>query len=115
MTKEKEILEVSEKDQFGYAESVKYLVEQKRAEFQALQGKINQYKTQLATLEQRLITLESEHKAKLLLDRQKFEGEKQNTLNDLNNRSEALRKARQILCIEKWRLRKESYGQRISM
>ena len=90
----KDTLEVPEKqqDQFTYAESVKYLVEQKKAEFQAIQGKIAQYKTQVATLEQRLISLEGEHKAKLLAEKQAFERDKQQKTNELANRFSALQK-----------------------
>lgn len=92
--KEKEFLEIPEKkqDQFVYIEAVKYMVQQKKAEFEALQGKITQYKTQLSVLESRLLTLESEHNAKLLQDRQKFENEKQIKLNDLMNRTDALQR-----------------------
>lgn len=91
----KELLETPRKldEQFSNVELLKYAVEQKKAEFQALQGKITQYKTQLASLEQRLITVESEHKQKLLLEKQNFEREKQAQQNEMSNRFDTLQKA----------------------
>jgi chromosome segregation protein len=90
----KESLSTPEKlsNDVNSVELLKYAVEQKKAEFQAIQGKITQYKTQISSLEQRLITLESEHKAKMLAEIQKFERERQAKVNDMNNRDEALRK-----------------------
>jgi chromosome segregation ATPase len=96
MNKEKDaVLEIPEKqqDQFLYVEAVKNLVEQKKAEFQVLQGKIGQYKTQLISLERRIASLESEHKEKMLQERQNFEKEKTAKFTDMDNRFDALQKA----------------------
>lgn len=93
-TKKQETLEIPEKmEDFQQFETLKYLVEQKKSEFQALQGKITQYKTQLISLESRLVTMESEHKAKLNQEKQKFEGERQVKWNELVNRETVLQKA----------------------
>lgn len=94
MVAKKETLEIPEKnqEQFMYLESMKYLVEQKESDFKAIQSKINLYKIQLSALEQRLISVESEHKQKLSLEKQNFEKEKQAKLNDLNNRLDVLQK-----------------------
>lgn len=94
--KGKEILEVPEKiqqDPLTYNEALKYMVEQKKAEFQAIQGKIMQYKTQISSLEQRLISLEGDHNAKLLAEKQKFENYSQQKNAELNNRESVVRQS----------------------
>lgn len=96
MAKEREVLTVDKKQEetmnMNDLEIVKLGVELKKAELQATQGKITQYKTLLGALEVKLQNVESEHKAKLAQERQKFESERQLKLNELANREEVLRK-----------------------
>ncbi len=79
-------------EQVMYVEAMKNLVTQKQMEFEAIQGKITQYKTTLMTIERRIAVMEAEHKAKLLAERQEFENTRQKRLNDLDNRDDSLQK-----------------------
>ncbi len=101
MAKEKEekILEIPAKmeDQVAVGEAMKQLLAQKQLEYEAIQGKIRQFKTQTIALEERLRTMESEFNSKMKQEKTKFDKEKQAKLTDLSNREDKMQTAERNL------------------
>ncbi len=101
MAKEKEekILEIPAKmeDQVAVGEAMKHLLAQKQLEYEAIQGKIRQFKTQTIALEERLRTMESEFNSKMKQEKTKFDKEKQAKLTDLSNREDKMQTAERNL------------------
>ncbi len=101
MVKEKEekILEIPAKmeDQVAVGEAMKQLLAQKQLEYEAIQGKIRQFKTQTIALEERLRTMESEFNSKMKQEKTKFDKEKQAKLTDLSNREDKMQTAERSL------------------
>ncbi len=94
MAKDSAILETPEKlgNQIETVEAMKQLIVQKKMEFEAIQGQIRQYKTQIITLQEKLRIMESESIAKLNQEKAKFEKERQGKLNEFSNREEKINK-----------------------
>lgn len=94
MAKE-ELLKVAKKDvkDLDNLELLNQMLAVKKEEFKLIQGKITQYKTQIVTLENRLMTMESEFNNKISIEKKEFENTRQTKLNDLTNRDEILRRS----------------------
>lgn len=70
-------------DDVQHVEALKHLIVQKKSEFDALVSKITLYKTQLMSLENRLVTMQSEHDAKLRAEKKAFEEEMNKKKNEI--------------------------------
>ena len=63
-------------EQFMYNEMLKQVVAQKKSEFEALQGKIVQYKTQLSALEEQLRRIKIDSDAEIAHSKTKWQSER---------------------------------------